>query len=279
MSYNVNDYNAANYNAGGGFEVTLSPDLFVFNGFSLSNNSTLFIGFIEDNMPVRRILGGATPREDGEYFNADYWQRKIITARGWAKAADATALELLLDNIREQLAPPQKFLDITRNSVVRRYTASLINGDRIFSGREGTWVTFTKFEIQFLCKTPFAEDRGFSSGFVTVTTSPTNLSVCNEGTIEAEPVIVAIFDSATDVTALNVKNLTNDDEIDFTGTLTAGDQLEFDSANKTVKLNGTEVDYTGSFPTMDVGANLFQFTTTGTSFDYTVTVKFKNRFL
>ena len=184
--------------------------------------------------------------------------------------------------MRLELAPPEKFLDITRDSVVRRYTASLINGDRIFSGREGTWVTFTKFEVQFLCKTPFATDRNFTvESESNVVASPTTLAVCNEGTIEAQPVITAVFDSATGVTTLNIVNVSTGDEIEVTpsGGIVAADTIEFDSEEKTVKVNGVEEDYTGSFPVLKTGSNLIRFTTTGTTFDFTATVKWKRRYL
>jgi len=284
MPYNVNQYNTALYNQGGGFDITPSTDLVVFNGFSVSNNATLFVSNILDNMPERSILGGATPREDGEYFNADYWQRKVITISGWAKGADLCATEALLDTLRKELAPPEKFLDITKPACpVRRFTASLVNGETIFATRQGTDVTFVRWQAQFLCKTPFSTDRGFTTAAVTIVdTSPVNLSLCNEGTIEAEPIIIMIVDTAApDITTINVKNTTNDDEMEITpaGGIGAGDVLILDSEEKTVKLNGTEIDYIGSFLTLDVATNLLAFTTTGTAFDYSTTVKWKRRYL
>lgn len=282
--YNLRQYNTSRYN-GGPLTVTLPTDLVVFEDFSLHNNSTIFIHSIDDSGPSRQMLGSSIPREDGEFLNADYWGKKYVDFQGTVTAASATALEALMDTIRKGLRKPEGNLDITRNSVVRRYKASLVNMNSLFPKREHFHTSWIPFSARFECRTPFAEDREYTNVQEQITTSPVNITTAeNTGTIEALPIILCIFDAASSVTVLNIKRIeaaTGDtiDEIEYSGTIAAGDVLEFDSENKTVKKNGTEVDYTGSFPKLDVGGNVLTFTTTSTSHDFLATVKYRNRYL
>ena len=61
--------------------------------------------------------------------------------------------------------------------------------------------------------------------------------------------------------------------------MVAGDILTFDSENKQVLLNNSEVDFTGAFPTLQMGDNTIRYTTTSSSHDYKATVKYKPRYL
>ena len=109
------------------------------------------------------------------------------------------------------------------------------------------------------------------------------MTVTNDGTYKAKSVIYIVFSAASSVTVLNIKRYDSDlvqiEEIEYSGTAAAGDVFEFDGENRTVKKNGTQVAYTGSFLFADPGANQFKLTVTGTSFTADYTVKFKDTYL
>jgi hypothetical protein len=269
---------------GGTFTVEqFSTDLLVFDGFSLSDGSSVMLSELLDSGPSREILTGNVPRGHGQYINGDFWREKTIEARGFAKAADAAALDTLLDTIRKRLRVREANLDITRNGTARRYVATLTNADELFAERQHFHITLCPFTARFSCKTPFGLNRDYTSLMSTISTSPSNITAENLGTADANPVITLIFNAATSVTVVNVKRLNSAgtvlDEIEYSGTIAANDALIFNSENRTVTKNTLAVTYVGAFPTVEPGSNIFKFTITGTSFSAVATVSHKNAYL
>ncbi len=281
MIFNESPYNVGLYDGPPNVIVSasVSGDLIVFDGFSLSDNSTVFTQQLLDSAPSRQIIDGAVPRGDGMYMNGEYWRQKVIEVEGFCKESTSTLLETLLDTVRKNLAGREKNLDITRNGTTRRYVATLTNPEDLFSDRQGHHITVCPFRAQFVCKEPFGLESDYTSATEQAVISPLNITMENLGTIDAKPVLVLIFDAASSVTTVNVENTTNGEEIEYSDAIAANDVLEFDSEKKTVKKNGTEVDYSGAFPTLIAGSNVMQFTITGTSFDAQITVKHKNTYL
>lgn len=283
MLFNTNPYNTGVYNGPPLSAATVATDLVVFNGYSLADNSITFTTNLQDSAPEREILTGRIPRGDGVYVNGDFWRKKPIVVQGIITKSTSALLETELDTIRKKLAARQSNLDITRNSVTRRYVASWVNPQEIFAQRQHFHTTTCPFRAVFECHEPFAKDKTYTSSSEAVTTSPHNINVENTGTIDAEPVFYLIFNAASSVTAVNVQRIDGGgnilDEIEYSGTISTNDVLKFDSEIKTVELNGSEVNYTGGFPVLPAGGNIIQFTITGTSFSVYLTAKHKNTFL
>ena len=279
--FNSFQFNTGIYQGGTSLATVHSTDLVVFDGFSLADNASSFVTHLLDSAPTRDILGKAIPRDDGAFVNADFWREKRIEVRGIVKKSTNALLEAYLDTVRKNLGGTEKNLDITRDSgnIVRRYIATLENPHELFADRRYYHNTFCPYVARFVCKTPFATDRDYSSQNIQVTTSPETDGVSYGGTIEGKPIFVLVFNAANSVTAMTVKNDDTGEELTYTGTLSAGDQLEIDSENNTVKLNGTEVDYSGAFPTLNIGDNTIRYTPTGSSWDIRATIKYKNRYL
>jgi hypothetical protein len=289
MQYNSSLYNTGEYNGGPNITPVHSTDLAVFDGFSLADGTTMICEKVIDSAATREVNEGNIPRGNGMYVNGAYWRKKPIEVKGIVKAESKTALEAALDMIRKNLRRQERDLDITRTDEdgnvisVRRYTATWINPEETFADREYYHITFCPFIVRFTCHYPFGRDRSYTETALSITSSPTNQQVYHAGTVESEPVIFMVFDVATSVTVVNVKRLdpatgVTLEEIEYSGTVAAGDVLEFDSERKRVRKNGVEVRYLGSFLTLDVGSSLLQFNINGT-FSVLTTTKNRGTFL
>lgn len=267
------------YGSPDGASSSASGDLVVFDDFSLSDGTVVLCTDLIDSGPSRDLLGGAVPRADGEYVTADYFRTKVIEVRGIIKGTDAADLDANLDIVRAALRRRQGNLDITRHGTTRRYVATMMSYGEVYSDRKGYHITFCPFVARFECKIPFGQDVDYSVTEAVIGTSPFNQDIQNLGTIEALPVIYLVFDAATAVTAVNLKNLTTGEEVEFVGSVVAGDILKIDSEATEVSLNGVAQTFAGSLPSLDVGGNLLQLSVTGTSFSATATFKHKPRFL
>jgi hypothetical protein len=225
------------------------------------------------------VIEFSNPRSDGKGTTGDFWREKDIRVRGYIKTATGALMETYIETIKKNLRKSSRSLDITRYSVVRRYTATWVNPETFLVGRQGFNVTLVSFEIVFRAYGGFAMDRDYSQQNVAMTSSPSSDIPTNAGIYKALPIFEVVANSASGVTAFTVTNNTTDEVIKYTGTIATGDVLEFDCENQTVKLNGVSVAFTGAFPSIDVGVNAMQFDATGGTFNFRVTTKWKNRYL
>lgn len=280
MLFGSNIYNSGLFGGGASSVEVFSTDTLVFDGFSLSDSDAMTLTGLRFLGPSREIIGGVIPRGDGLYQTGDYFRELVIEATGIARADTAAGLDALLDTIRKNLRGSRRNLDtIDANGKVKRFVATVDSFEDLFANREHFHITFCPWIVRFKCRIPFGKSRDYTTVTNTITASPTNESITNTGTTKAQPVFILIFNTATSITATAVENTTTGEQIQYTGALAVGDLLEFDSENKTVKKNGTEVDYSGAFPSLETDTNVIRYTVTGTSFDVLVTSKFKPSYL
>lgn len=264
------------FNSGASNATVYSTDVVVFNNFSLSDNTSLYLMKVGEPEAKKDILSGSVPRGDGSYTIGNYLRDKVIPVKCLLKKSTAALFDQYIDTIKQNLRGFQQNLDITRLSdgAVRRYIATLQNGETLFD-RSAWNITAMELDFSFVVKDGLGYARDYTNISQAVTASPTTLVFENLGTYKSKPVITLIFDAASSVTVVNVQNVTTVEQIQYSGTISAGDILVFDGENETVTKNGTAVDYSGSFPFVDVGSNNVKFTITGTSFSAYTSVKAK----
>lgn len=280
MKYNTNLYGTRLYNGGESITEAYSGDVLVFDGFSLSDNESMILTDLRLSGPSRDLIGGKVPRGHGMYLTDDQYGEYVIEAEGVAKKSTAAALDSFLDTIRKSLRRRERDLDYTQaDGTVKRFVATVTNFDEMFADRRHSDVTKCPWRARFVCKTPFARSRGYTSVSEAITTSPTSLSVYHAGTAPARPVVTLVFDAASSVTAVSVKNTATGEEIAYSGSVAANDALVFDCEDKRVRKNGVEADFQGAFLTLEPGSQLIQFTVTGTSFNAYCTVSHRAAYL
>lgn len=280
MLFNSALFNTALFDGSTTLATVYSTDTLVFNNFSLSDGTNMILNSLPLSGPSRDLIGGNVPRGDGEYLTAEYFRHNPIEASGYVQQSTAALLEAYLDTIRRNLRKREQNLDITdANGTVKRFVATVDNFDSMFADRQSFHVTYCPWKARFVCKTPFGQSRDYSSTFLSFSTSPTTQSIVNSGTAVAQPVLVLNFLTASSVSAITVTNSTTGESITYTASIAAGDIVVFDSEMKTVTKNGTAVDFSGAFLSLDTGANLISITVTGTSFSLEATYKFKTRYL
>ena len=277
--YNTYVYNTGNYNNLGLAVGAGTQDGIVFNGYSLQNTSVVTQELIQDNFPSRSFDIDDVPRGDGRIYLNDYWRSKRITLKGYIKKATNSLLEAEIDAFKYKMSGVQANLDIKIDGAVRRYVASCVNAD-VFSGRRGYHVTMIPFTLQFDCLTPFGTDTSYTVfDWLAQTALTLEEQVENAGTAEATPIIVLNFTAASSVTAVSFANAATGETITITENITTADYLRIDAENKEGTLNGVIVDYTGTFPQINVGNNAITTIITGTSATYAQTVKFYTPYL
>lgn len=266
--------------APGGAAAATTADAIVFNDYGLQNTTIITQILRQDSTPTRELTRQDTPRANGRFIVGDFYREKTITLQGVVTKTTASLLEAELDAMKKALKKREGVLDITIDGVVRRYLATLVNGDKMFERRGTADITKVPFDLEFVTVEPFGKSVSYvSATYVDDTRLSFVEQIDNDGTTNALPVLILNFSAATSITAISFENTTRGEEIVLTQSISAGDYVKFDSENREVTVNGTVVDYSGSFPELDAGENSITVTLTGTSATYTLTAKHKTPYL
>jgi len=251
-----------------------------FASYSLQDSDVISSVVEAFSTPSRELVTFKTPRADGGGWNGDYFRERRIKVSGIIEKTTASLLEAELDTFKRKMTTSQGNLDIKVDGEVRRIIATLEDPQVMFARREGYHITFAPFDMTFLAVEPMwhaLDYETLTAEDIALLSYPSEVEVT--GSYKAQPVIVIIVQAATSITALAFENTTNDDAITVSDSFAAGDVLTIDCEEKSVTINGVEVDYDGVFPELEVGVNEFTITATGTSIQYTATVKYRTTYL
>lgn len=277
--YNTFLYNQALYNGTGVAIGDSDQDDIVFNGYSLQSSTITVTELINDNYPSRALDIEDIPRDHGQVQLSQYWRQKTISMSGYLRTTTASEMAELIKVFKYNCAQPLANLDIKVDGTIYRYIATCTNAD-VMGNRKGYHITLVPFKLDFVCVTPFSRLTDYTVfDWLDKTSLSLSEQVDNAGTAPATPVIVLNFSAASAVSGVSFENVTTGKKISISATINAGDYLRIDGENKTVELNGTTIDYSGTFPDLKVGGNSVQTVITGTSATYSETVKFYTSFL
>lgn len=228
--------------------------------------------------PVRNLQLQKLARRDGQKLvNAEYAE-KIITIEGIISGTSRANFESLRDTFLRYLDAKDATLRFSQSGANRDYTATVSN--IVWNNTGGGLATFS---IEFNCSDPLGYDTSNTTDVngVTITTASSVRTITAVGGSYAGlPTITVLLNSGTGLTS---KAITITDQtgaaITITRTWVAADSLVVDSAAKTVKVNGSAVDYTGTFPCLKPGDTQITYADGLTTRNVTFTVVHKNRYL
>lgn len=277
---NTFPFNTTPFNGLGVLPAAAPASDLVFNNYQLQTTEIITQILIQDNMPERDFDTVVVPRGDGELITGDFWRKKIVKVKGVIKKDTNAELEAEIDLMKKRLAVGSANLDVTIAGVVRRYIATLINGNSMFDDRKGYHITFCPFEATFVCLVPFGLSPNYnSSDFLGQNVLTLNEEITNDGSVRAKPVVILNVVAASGVTAITFTNNTRGESIQLTANISAGDYIKFDSETLEVSINNVAQDYDGGFPLLDTGENSFTIDIDGVSITYDLTVKFRTPYL
>lgn len=199
-------------------------------------------------------------RDGGKIVNVVF-PPKTITLNGVITGTSIDNLEANIDAFKEVLNRREKNLDIAYASGTRRFKASCKQLKII---RQHYHVTFAEWQAVFVITNPpfgtgldtsSAEFTGVGTNFGTFYGTFTA-----QGTKAPMPTIRMNINGHSGMTKVQFTNTTTGGSITVepVGGFTAGDILLINTDDYTVTINGTAVDYTGSFPEFAQGDNDFK---------------------
>lgn len=239
---------------------SITQDDIVFDGYSLQNTHIIISDIDHDDIGNVEFNSFNKTRRDWAWRLSSYFRGRTITLKGTIKHDTAEDFNDLIDEIKQNLRLPEKYLDIRVNSEIRRIKAT---ATKVEFPRQHFHITFCPIVIVFTIVEPFFYAYNAQSFWYLSKSADFSEEITHAGTADADPVMYLIFGSWTSVTNII---LTNPDATTLTiaTSFSNGDILIIDAGNKTITKNGTEIDYTGRFPVFSPGSNPFTFDFTGT---------------
>lgn len=232
------------------------------------------------NIPDKVAQAIAKADANGSVITGANYPSKLITIAGAIVGADQDDLDARIDTFKAYFNGRYKNLDIAFAGATRRYISTL--NTLVINRKQKS--LFADFVIEFICTQPF--------GIETTATEITDTEGLTAATLTVEPTIGGTAPYQLPVTTITINSLTGTgDSIQLTNDLNgqtmlitgvgfaAADVLVIDAANRSVTLNGDEVDYFGTFLELELGANSLTYTDGFATRDVDILIEYYKRYL
>lgn len=272
--YNLYTYNSVTYNKV--TETLITPPQWevVYWGYSLKNENITLSKISYDNWHTIQSDTYNNPLTDLWGQLNYYFRQKVITLVGTLKASNREALENRIDEMKRALGRPNKNLDIKVNWVIRRAEASCLNLDRLFN-REHYHITFIPFVVEFRLVSEFSKELQRNNQNFTNLTANLTEEITNLGSVRTNPILSILLNSTT---ATEITFTIGNNSLVISDTFSASDVINIDCEAKRVTVNSMDVDFSGTFPILEVGTNSYTISVNGIN-DYNTNLSYFNNFL
>lgn len=250
--------------------------------FDQATNVGIITNSIEHtNIPDKIAALYAKADANGSTIPAINYPSKKVSIAGVIKGSTQADLDSRIDTFKGYFTAKDKNLDIAYGASTRRYIATA-NTVSVVRKQKALYATFA---IEFICTNPFGLDTtatdlwaaktGFTSA--TFTETPTV-----GGTAPYQlPIFTITINSLTGAgDYVLISNDNNNQEVMVYGqALANGDVIVIDCVERTVTLNGDEIDYYGTLLELEPGANSITYTDGFTTRNVDVEAEYIKRWL
>lgn len=216
-----------------------------------------------NSLPSRNLSIHKLARVDKSVNTSAEFATKNITIKGIIKGGNKNTAENALATLKGLLIQREKVLSLSQYGEDIEYIATL-------ESIKDKWIGgFVEFELNFICADPV----GYSLVETTLinnqsnTSSSWNEQITIEGSYKAEPIIEVTVSALTGGTTkdITIRNDETGQGITITKTWTAGESIIIDCKEKTVSVDGSYIEYSGTFPTFYPGTRVLGYNDTLTT--------------
>lgn len=198
--------------------------------------------------PKRKLSIDSLARSDKSKLSSAFYTGRQIAVRVGISRTSRALVEQSLDALMALLQAYEKELVLSQAGSVRKYFCTLADVVAVKSGG-----SYLELNLIFECSDSFGYDTGYSTALSLsgVTSSTRADAIPFTGSAPWQVPVITIYYTAmsggTDGTVI-VGNSATGQQVTVVRDWGAGDRLEIDSANKTVKVNGSIVAFSGAIP-------------------------------
>jgi len=255
-----------------------------FNGTSLQDQYTKIGELDHESMDQRELQYERLGTRDGAKLVDDGMAPKTIKFGGTIKSSDGTkeTLETQIDALKANLHPTEKTLLIDYISGTRKYIGTF----RITKiQRKFYQISYADIQLEFVASNPPVGIGGSSTTIdyaaVTQAGGTWDDVAAFDGTYFPFPRFKYTINSETGMTSIILRNTDTGEEMTITpdAGFTAGDIVIVNTDDLTVTVNGVASDYSGVFPSFELGNNNIQHVFDGTAYNVSLSILYFKRYL
>lgn len=228
--------------------------------------------------PNRRLSVDHIARTNKDKVASAFYGGKVIEVRVAITAPSREVVEQRVDTLMGFLQGIEKELWVPQSGGSRRFTATLSDVDVQVSGG-AYWESI----LRFTCSDQFGYDTEYTTLLnMTGVTASTRADQYNfGGSADFQTPYISIFYTAVSGGngSVIIGNSATGQQLTIAASFVAGSRLEVDCLNQTVKINGTEVAFTGAFPRFAKGTASLTYLDNFTSRTYNYFVYYYRRWV
>ena len=244
-----------------------------FNSNSLQTSNIVTNSIKHIGGPDVDALTSVLANANKSTIDGIYYPSKVITIGGSIIGSSVSDCETKVDTFKSYLAGKvNKNLDIGYGSGTRRY---IVTPTKVSDLDQIGEVNHVEFTVEFTCSQPFG--KATSESTILSDTGRTNSNYSDNYTFAGTapiqlPVITITLNSVTDGdnNYITIGNNATGQQLIINRTFADDDVIEIDCYNKTVKVNNSEVDFTGSFPEFETGSQYLDYADGFTDRDFDI---------
>lgn len=217
---------------------------------------------------------------DGSSIPSINYPSRKISIGGAIAGSTQDDLDSRIDTFKGYFRGKDLNLDIDYNGTTRRYVAT----PNTVSVKRQQKANYAEFAVEFICTNPFGLDTSTTSLINSL--NYTSASLTSTPTIGGTapfqlPVFTITIDSLTGAgDYVQISNDNNDQQILLYGLgLANGDVIVIDCAERTVTVNGDEVNYYGTFLELPPGSSSITYTDGFTTRQVDIVATYTKRYL
>lgn len=229
----------------------------LFNDWNFNNVPGLSVYALDLPGQAKRTLNiFAVARRNARKVSSAYYQENTLAIGVYIQASSREALEQAVDTLYQNIQGQEGSLVVPKSGAVRLYTATYA-GSQVNNGVQNTTSpsgNTADLTLMFECSDSYGYDTNYtlirqSTGLTSnlVATQFTQGGGADTQVPFFEVQYTAAPTGATNGT-LTIGNTDTGQAISITRTFSQYDLVQIDCRNKTVQVNGADVDFTGAFP-------------------------------
>jgi len=253
----------------GSVPTAASLDDVSINNFWLQNEY-IITSNIEDDT-ITDVSSYNNPQIHGRWFLSNFKRWRNISMQVTIKWDSQLDFLERLDNFRKEIYTEESELSwLRQDGEYRKIKVNCTSNPKIFNSYN---LTFLTLDLTFESLEPFWYKESYQSKNITWKTASFTEEITNEWKAVSDVQFYVIVNSWS-LTETSIAIW--DTEITITDTISAWDILYINWEEKTVDINGTEIDYSWVFPTMSSSTNFFDYILTWTFEIDTIILNRKN---
>ncbi len=251
-----------------------------FNGTNIASVNGVTILATDPYKPPKRALSVySLARSNKSKVNSAFFTERRITIKIGIQRSSRDLVEQSFDTLIALLQGLEKDLVLSQSGGVRKYTVTLEDMSIKRSGG-----AYTEIDLIFRCSDSYGYDTDYTIALnqAGITSSTRGDAIPFAGSAEFQaPLIRITYTAVTGGTAKTVVigNPVTGQQITATRDWVSGDVLEIDSLNQTVKVNGTEIEFTGAFPEWAPSLGNWSYSDTLTTRTFTARITYFKRYV